>query len=102
MVDDAKWLSTTIRRRLKDGTLIETQAITHICSHPGCRQFGSYLIGAKWMKGIRGTAYCREHLPVNEALALGLHTAPAQQAEAADADQPDGPGGFPPGDHLEP
>lgn len=99
-MSEAKWLRKPFRHRLKTGAMVESQAIIHLCSHPGCDKFGPYLVGANWLKDVRGTAYCREHLPANEALTFGRHTAPAQQAETADANQPDGPGNLSPGRDL--
>lgn len=94
-MSEAKWLKAPIRRRLKDGTLIETEAIIHLCSHPGCDLFGPYLIGANWLKDIRGTAYCRGHLPEKEALTFRRQTAPTEQVEAPNATEPDGPSDLP-------
>lgn len=102
MTDEPKWLLSKSRQRLRDGTLVENAIPLHLCSHPGCKSWGAYLIGAHWMRDQRGTAYCREHLPVNEALALGMHTAPVEQTtEADDANQPDGPGDLLAGPSLE-
>lgn len=101
-MSEAKWLKVPIRRRLKNGTLIENEAIIHLCSHPGCSRFGPYLIDARWLKDVRGTAYCREHLPANESLTFQRQNASETNPEAHDATEPDGPGDLPPGGNLEP
>jgi hypothetical protein len=90
-MSDGKWLKTPIRRRLKDGTLIENEAIIHLCSVPSCNRFAPHLIGANWLTDIRGTAYCREHLPENETLTFRQQNAPKTNSEAPDATEPDGP-----------
>lgn len=86
------------------GEFIEKpKALMHLCVYEGCTEWGSFSIGAAWIKDIPGQWACRTHRDWLYALSTSRRQDTSSvEPEVSDANQPDGSGDLLTGDHLEP